>query len=181
MENEADKKTPIKTDIVSYTPDTFELYCTWKSLPSFFKYPPMPRKGKVRPTTEEFLDGLGIDDPITRELAEIKSQRQFAERYNVHPDTLSDWNKTNAVKDSLEEIRRWSRQLSKNVILALYNKALKDGSSFEVSLFFKLIEKWEEKSKIEHDYKGVTEFKIIQQIISHGDTAKGDENRVGTN
>lgn len=105
---------------------------------------------------------LGIDSETILELSDIRTQNDFAEKYGVSKDTLSLWNKTIAVRDSMEDIRKWARGLTKNVIASLYNTAVRKGSSFEVKLFMQLVESWEEKQKVEHDYKGVTSFTVIR-------------------
>ncbi len=166
--------------------DVYEVYCAWKALPPFFKKPPVPRGAKEAPAVDEYLDRSGIDDPFIIELSKLTTQKAFAEKYKVSEDTLSLWNKTQGVRDSLVEIRGWSRHLSKNVLFSLYNRAMKDGSAFEVKLFFQLVEKWEEKARIEHDYKGVTEIQIIKKVvedkfaIQNESTEQGNENKMGT-
>ena len=186
---ELNEQTSLQIGSDSSNPiDIYEIYCLWKSLPPFFKNPPIPTKGKDRPTVAEYLDNLGIEDPNIVELSKLQTQKAFAERYGVDEDTLSRWNKTQGVRDSLAEIRGWARQLSKNVLLSLYRKAMKDGMSFEVKLFFQLVEKWEEKAKIEHDYKGVTEIQIIKKVVeekvknndNESTGQQGDEDKMGT-
>ncbi len=177
--------TPTTTDKALLT-DTYEIYCAWKALPPFFKKPPVARGAKEALPVDEYLEKAGIDDPFIVELSKLTTQKAFAEKYGVSEDTLSDWNKTQGVRDSLVEIRGWSRHLSKNVLFSLYNRAMKDGSAFEVKLFFQLVEKWEEKARIEHDYKGVTEIQIIKKVvedkfaIQNESTEQGNENKVGT-
>ena len=105
----------------------FDLYVLWKSLPYYFKRPPSikNRDGSyTSQTTDQFLDSLGIDDEEIVELSQLKNQGQFAERYNVAPETLSDWNKVIKTRDMLSDTRAWALKLSKNVVLAMYNNAL---------------------------------------------------------
>ncbi len=161
MENEEKNKNTSNHDLTPYKKDVFELYCLWKSLPSFFRFPPKGKDGK-QPTPKEFVETMGIESDEIIELAQIRYQKDFAEKYNVLPDTLSDWNKTQQVRDSLSDIRAWARSLSKNVLMALYNKAIRNGFAVEVKLFFQLIEGWEEKQRIEHNYKGIESITIIK-------------------
>ncbi len=185
MELLENKVAPIVAEDKPLT-GVYELYCAWKALPPFFKRPPIPRGAKEAPAVEDYLERSAIDDPLIIELSKLPTQKAFAEKYGVSEDTLSDWNKTQGVKDSLSEIRGWSRQLSKNVLFSLYNRAMKDGSAFEVKLWFQLVEKWEEKARIEHDYKGVTEIQIIKKVvedkfnIKNESTEQRNEDKMGT-
>ena len=96
----------------------FDMYCIWKSLPPMII---SPNKG----TVDEVLEQLRIDDPILIELAKLRTQGDFAKHFNVSPDTLTDWNKLINKRDTLADIRVWAKRLSKNVILSMYNNAMK--------------------------------------------------------
>ena len=150
-----------KSEIETYLKDVYELYCLWKSLPAFLKYPPKDKSG-FQPTSRMFAENLGIDYEMVLLLLDIKTQTEFAERYSVSKDTLSDWNKTFGVRQSLQDIKTWAKRLSKNVLMALYNTAIRKGQAMEVKLFFQLIEGWEEKQKMEHELKGVDVITIIK-------------------
>lgn len=143
-------------------PEIYEAYCLWKSLPSFFRFPPKDKRTGNQPSPREYAAIMGIDDPRILELVDIRTQGEFAERHGVHPETLTRWNKTMAVRQSLQDIRVWGRQLTKNVLLSLYNNAIRKGQALEVKLFMQLIEQWEEKLQVEHDYKGITQFTVIK-------------------
>jgi hypothetical protein len=152
-------------------------------LPSIFRYPPKDKKTGIAPSSRDFCEMIGVDDEQILDLLEIKTQGQFAERFDVSKDTLSIWNKTLGVRDSLDDIRKWARSLSKNVVSSLYNTAVRKGSSFEVKLFMQLVEGWEEKQKVEHNYKGVESFTIIRpsKIIDVTPIENGQiESGVGT-
>ncbi len=120
-ENTKDLKTP---PVLRHENDgIFKRYCLWKSLPSFLKSPP-PNKDGSRPTPEQFADQLGIDDMEIRELALIRWQKDFAIKYGLTDQTLSDWNKKYNDLDPFEQVRNWSKHLTKNVVTAMYNNAL---------------------------------------------------------
>ncbi len=141
--------------------ETFIVYMRWKALPPILLN---FRKGKKILTDDETCATFGIDDQETKELMAIKSQAEFAERYKVSPDTLTDWNKKMETRDMLADSRRWARKLTKNVVLKVYENAVKNGGmSFkDREMFFKVINHWNEKQSIELDV-GPSLFEILKK------------------
>lgn len=141
------KGSPKKTEttiVKSETPDRykdlFELYALWRSLPVSIL---------SQVSEEELADRFGFDDPIVIDLVKIRTQTAFAERYNIHIDTLSDWNKRIRERDPLIEARSWAIGLTKNVVLSLYNHAVRKGNAELYKLYFKVVNEWQEKIKID--------------------------------
>lgn len=121
----------IQPNIDVYKKHEFNAYILWRSLPSFLK-------GQPRYTLEK----LGITDDITLELLQIKTQTEFAKTYNIKDlGTLTDWNKKiNREGLVLNEVYRWARTMTPNVVFALYKNASKNGRAQEVRAWFELIE-----------------------------------------
>lgn len=133
----------------------YEMYCLWRSIPAFFRFPPIDKATKTRPTPREFAMAMGIEDEAMLDLIDITSQREFGKRFIVDEGTLSDWNKTAGAQNGMDEAIGWAKNLSKNVLFSLYNTAIRKGNMLEVKLWFQIVEKWTEKQTVEHDYKGV--------------------------
>ena len=131
--------------------EKYAVYRVWKSLPIT-----MLRKL----TRDEIYTNVGIDDPDVLDLTEIHTQGEFGNKYGVHIDTLTDWNKKIYGENPFDEARVWSQHLVKNLILSLYAKAVKTADPFRIELFFKAVNKWEEKVRVDVNYKGVTSFNI---------------------
>ena len=113
-----------------YLKQEFTSYIKWKSLPTFLRGQPEP-----------VLIKMGINDPEVFELLKIKTQTEFAEKYGVRDlGTLTDWNKRIVEEGLLEDIYGWARQLTPNVVLALYKNVTKNGRAHEVRAWFELIE-----------------------------------------
>jgi hypothetical protein len=121
----------IQPNIDVYKKHEFNAYILWRSLPSFLK-------GQPRYTLEK----LGITDDITLGLLQIKTQTEFAKTYNIKDlGTLTDWNKKiNREGLVLNEVYRWARTMTPNVVFALYKNASKNGRAQEVRAWFELIE-----------------------------------------
>lgn len=136
----------------------FNIYSVWKSIPRFNFVNPAT---KFKMSSEELLETLGIDDPQILELAKIKTQTDFGERYDIHITTLTLWNKrlTNEY-DPLTEVKKWAVGLTKNMVFAMYNHAIRKGDAQLYKLWFQVVNDWEEKAQLLQDYKGVTVFNI---------------------
>jgi hypothetical protein len=113
-----------------YRKQDFNSYVLWKSLPSFLK-------GQPKVMIEKF----GINDEIVVELLQIKTQGEFATKFDIKdPGTLTDWNKRIEKEGLLTSINSWARSLTPNVVLALYKNASKHGKAQEVRAWFEIIE-----------------------------------------
>lgn len=150
--------TPTDTNLVTIEPIKkyeYDVYCLWRSIPAFFRFPPIDKKTKTRATPREFAMAMGIEDEQMLDLVDITTQKEFGARFNVDEGTLCDWNKTAGAQNGMDEAMRWAKNLSKNVLFSLYNNAIRKGNMLEVKLWFQLVEKWSEKQTVEHDYLGV--------------------------
>lgn len=145
--------------------DIFELYVLWSSLPAFFKRPPKDRRTGQAPTPREFLEQMGVDDDVMIDLAEIPYQGDFAKRYGVHPDTLTNWNKTIALRDPIADVKAWGKKLYKNVLAAMYSNALstRNLNADKDRLNFAKMIGWEEKSEVTHRVTGLLD-EVKKQI-----------------
>ena len=113
-----------------YKKQDFSSYVLWKSLPSFLK-------GQPRIVLEKF----GISDEIVLSLLEIKTQTEFASRFGIKDlGTLTDWNKRIEKEGLLTSINSWARNLTPNVVFALYKNVSKHGKAQDVRAWFEFIE-----------------------------------------
>jgi hypothetical protein len=124
-----DELTNIKKSNV-YKIQDFESYTTWKALPSFLRGQP-----------KQVLEKFGIDEEIAISLLEIKTQAEFARRFNIKdPATLTDWNKRLEKEGIIFHIHEWARKLTPNVVFALYRSASKHGKAAEVRAWIEIVE-----------------------------------------
>jgi len=141
----------------------FELYILWKSLPPLMKNALPNREGTI-PRGSDIARALGIEDETLIELSDIKTQKDFARVYNLHVNTLGDWNIKIREKglSLLPDMREWASGLSRNLLMSTYQHAMKKGNPLLIKLWFQLIEQWEEKQQVEHKFIPVTEVIITQ-------------------
>jgi hypothetical protein len=87
------------------------------------------------------LEKLGIDDEIALSLLEIKTQTEFAKKFDIKDlATLTDWNKKLEDEGMVPRINAWARKLTPNVTFALYRTARKYGKAAEVKAWYELVE-----------------------------------------
>lgn len=162
MENQTTTSIQTVSDNNPIKEAEYEKYCLWKRLPLAFKAPPKDKTTGMRPTPAEFCEVMGIQDSLILELVELKTQKAFAEKYGVSEDTLSLWNKTLGVRSALQDIRKWATHMTQGILLSMGNKALRKGDWPEVKLWLQTIEGWEEKQRVEHEYKGTQVIEISE-------------------
>jgi hypothetical protein len=113
-----------------YKRQDYESYAMWKALPSVFRGQP-----------RMVLEKLGIDEDVMISLLEIKTQAEFARRFDIKdPATLTDWNKRLEKEGLVPRINEWARKLTPNVIGALYRNVSKNGKAAEVKTWFEIVE-----------------------------------------
>lgn len=134
------KKSEIMEDIRRKA--EFKLYVLWKSLP-----PILLKQVQEDPDLYE-KTGFG-ENPVIKKLFTLRTQNDFAKEYKIDINTLSDWNKKIELRDPLADIRRWAKLLTRNMLMAMYNKGLKYGDSYRVELWLKAIHGWSDKSTVE--------------------------------
>lgn len=177
MQDDTTKAITVKVkeeEVKPYKEYEYELYCLWKRLPFVFKTPPKDKATGIRPEPKEFLEMLGIVDPQIVELSEIKTQAQFGEKYNVNEKTLVEWNNTAKARSALDDIRKWATHMTQGILMAMGNKALRKGDSYEVKLWMQMIEGWQEKQTLELQHRGAKVFEISTED-------EKDESKMETN
>lgn len=90
----------------------------------------------------QFVRWIATPEPFR----EIKNQGDFAESIGVHQDTLTDWKKRDGFWGAVkEEISRFGRERTPNVIAALYKNILQKGGAPESKLWLQYVEGWREE------------------------------------
>lgn len=156
--------------------EIFQIYVLWKSIPYLVKNPPQQKNG-VQPSAVEFAKQMGIDDEELLKLVDIKDGKTFSEIYNVHQTTLVRWGKYIKERgyDDLADMRRWAKGLSNNLLMSLYNHAMKKGNPLTIKLWFQLVNQWEEKAQVEHKFTPIND--IEHDVIDTEKKTQVDENK----
>lgn len=96
-----------------------------------------------------YLEKAGVDDDDLMALAECKTQSQFAEKFGVSIDTLTDW-KNKPVPPEYEAIdwRHWAKQLTTSVVALLFEGIQKDKDAPRIKLWLQAVDGYVEQSNI---------------------------------
>jgi hypothetical protein len=132
-----------------YKKEVFETYISWKSVPAFMR----------KYDTTVLAERLGIEEVALIELIAIRTQTEFAQKYDVEPSTLSNWNKLIEKRDILPDMRQWAKKLTRNVLWSLYKTIMEKGDANSILLWLKLIEGWTENNNPKSSYHGVAEIR----------------------
>jgi hypothetical protein len=140
---------------------TKEVFKMWCVLPDQFKGAP-----------ERITSLLGITDSVTLELLAIPTMQAFATEFGVIPPTLSRWRRDiETGSDYMTDVKRVFKPLTRNLIAALYRKAMEEGDAQRFTAWMKIVEDWREQLGIEHSGdigEGLTEEerKAIDHLIA---------------
>lgn len=134
----------------------FELFALWISIPPLLKNPPKQKDGST-PDGRAMAMSMGIDDQGILDLCELKTNLDFSERYNVHINTLTVWKKKIKEKSAsgLPMMQNWAQTMSSNLLMSLYQHAMKKGNPLTIKLWFQLVDNWKENIQVEHVLKPV--------------------------
>lgn len=119
----------------------YRLYLLWRSMPV-----------KMLKLGESYLKKIGIEDNDIKELVGIKYNQDFAKKFGLSLDTLTDWHQK-PVPPEYKDIdwRIWARQLTANVIGHLYEGIEKEKDAARIKLWLQAVENYVEETKINHD------------------------------
>lgn len=132
------KKSEPEVVFNPYKGQEYRLFLIWRSLP-------MEIKKGGRP----YLEAAGIDDEDLLALSDCRTQSQFAEKFGLSIDTLTDW-KRKAVPPEYEAIdwRTWAKQLTTSVVALLFEGIQKDKDAPRIKLWLQAVDGYVEQSNI---------------------------------
>lgn len=121
---------------------TRDLYFMWLSIPDTFRNMP-----------ESVSDKMGIEDVTIMELMKFRTQKEFAEKFGVSEKHLISWKHEWAEKGEFAATKTFFRKLTKNMIGAMYRKALIEGDAARAMAWMKIVEDWTEQFGVRHSGK----------------------------
>lgn len=163
-QGQKDEEIRTDSDFKPILQKKFEMYKVWKSAAPIFKV-----------QSDESLMNAGFDD-WQIELMRIKTQKEFAENFEVDQDTLTLWNEK---LPSNSEPPDWAKDMNSNVIASLYRGILKKGDADKVKIWLQYVIGWVPKTetKIE-DSRETTKLRNklsdIMEKWSDDETDKGN-------
>lgn len=136
--------------------ELFEAYCFWSSLPRHYNA-----------LTDAEKEKLGITDAETLMLLEIKTKKQFAEKFKVSMSTLNSWERSEEFASKVKaNWKGWAQRLTPNVVGVLYKKILQEGDPGRIKLWKEWIEQDQDKVVLAID-EGIA--KILKHMQEDGE------------
>lgn len=119
-----------------------------------------------------YLEKAGIDDDDLMALAECRTQSQFAEKFGLSIDTLTDW-KNKPVPPEYEAIdwRTWAKQLTTSVVALLFEGIQKDKDAARIKLWLQAVDGYVEESNINSNVS-VETLNGVRNLVDKMNTAK---------
>ncbi|XOB46640.1 MAG: hypothetical protein ACKKMV_00435 [Candidatus Nealsonbacteria bacterium] len=108
------------------------------------KTPKTPKKRALkRPDIyKKFVVWMSVFEGIR----EPKTQEEFAKKFGVSKDTLTDWKKRDDFWNAVEtEGKKWGREKTTNIMNKFYATIMQKGESANFRLWFQYFLNWEEK------------------------------------
>lgn len=129
---------------------TRELFKMWLSIPDTFRTMP-----------DGVMDKMGIEDETIMDLMQFKNQREFGKEFGVAEQRLIDWKHEWAEKGEFAATKTFFRKLTKNMIGAMYRKALIEGDAARAMAWMKIVEDWTEQFGVRHS--GKVEYQLDEE------------------
>lgn len=132
---------PIKSDLKR--PKEFELFANWMAMSPL-----------LRLLSNEELKKIGVNDPEEMRLLEIKTQKDFAEKFDLGEDTLVDWKQRDDFWELVDNFElKWGRQKTPSVLAGFYRKAISEADAPRVKLWLQYFKRWQPMEKISFDFE----------------------------
>jgi len=123
------------------------------------KTPKTPKKKALtKPDVfREFVQWISVFEL----LREPKTQGEFAKKFGVSPDTLSDWKKRDDFwAEVKKEWKKWGREKTSNVMGRFYKTIMEKGVTPDFKLWFQYFLDWKERQEFDvhaEDIKSLSE------------------------
>ncbi len=102
-----------------------------------------------------FIDFVSVPKVYREEIFGFANEQDFAEKYKLSQDTLTDWKRKEGFWDEVAKFRdRWARRKTTDVVAALLRNILKNGDKAEVEFWFKKFE----------GFRDVSDINIISEV-----------------
>jgi hypothetical protein len=134
------KPTPMNSHLKH--PQVFELFASWIAMSPL-----------LRLLTDKELEKIGVDDPAELKLLQIRTHKEFAQRFKISVDTLIDWKKRDDFWDLVDGFElKWGWQKTPSVLAGFYRKTVSEADSGRVKLWLQYFKKWVPTEKVDFDF-----------------------------
>jgi len=147
--NEKPKQPEIVEDITPYKTAEFEAFVLWISIPGIVrKTYNLSNEAGERIGIERVRDfGFDVDDTLLKTLLEIKTQSEFAKKFDVNMGTLSEWKHTTYYKKCIAAMidETCVQRYKKEIDFVFTQKTIKEADAPRVKLWYQLFQDYSDK------------------------------------
>lgn len=136
-----------------YKGQEYRMFLIWRSLPV-----------TLRGISEEQAEERGVKDPEIVELIQLKTQSDFAERFQISMNTLTEW-KRQAVPDEYQMIdwRYWAREFTPEVVHHLLEGIREKKKADSIKLWFQTVDGFVEETAVNN--KSTEALDAVSELI----------------
>lgn len=136
------RRIPKKSETVEvfnpYKGQEYRLFLIWRSLPV-----------TLRGISSEDAESRGVKDPELMELIQLKTHGDFAKRFGISMDTLTDWKKKD-VPDEYKIIdwRYWAKEFTSEVVHHLLESIREKKKADSIKLWLQTVDGFVEETSV---------------------------------
>lgn len=147
------KKSESDVPFNPYKGQEYRLFLIWRSLPV-----------TLRGISGEDAEDRGIKDPDLMVLIQLKTLGDFADKFGISRDTLTDW-KNKDVPDEYQMIdwRYWAREFTPEVVHHLLEGIREKKKADAIKLWFQTVDGFVEQTAVEN--KATDALDAVSELI----------------
>lgn len=136
-----------------YKGHEYRLFLTWRTLPV-----------TLRGISVEDAEDRGVKDPELLELIQLKTQSDFANRFQISMNTLTDWKKQ-PVPEEFEKLdwRYWAREFTPEVVHHLLEGIREKKKADAIKLWFQTVDGFVEETAVNN--KATDALDAVAELI----------------
>lgn len=147
------KKQEIEPVFNPYKGHEYRLFLTWRTLPV-----------TLRGISVEDAEDRGVKDPELLELIQLKTQSDFANRFQISMNTLTEWKKQ-PVPAEFEKLdwRYWAREFTPEVVHHLLEGIREKKKADAIKLWFQTVDGFVEETAVNN--KATDALDAVAELI----------------
>lgn len=161
------KKSESEQPFNPYKGQEYRLFLIWQSLPV-----------TLRGISGEDAESRGVKDPEIIELIQCRTMSDFARRFGISNDTLTDWKKQ-PVPEDLQAIdwRYWAREFTPEVVHHLLEGIREKKKADAIKLWFQTVDGFVEETAVNNKATDALDAvaELIDSVNRKADASDGQD------
>lgn len=147
------KKTESEPVFNPYKGQEYRLFLIWRTLPV-----------TLRGISVDDAESRGVKDPELLELIQLRTLGDFAQRFGIHRDTLTDW-KAKPIPEEMQtyDWRYWAREFTPEVVHHLLEGIREKKKADAIKLWFQTVDGFVEETAVNN--KATDALDAVAELI----------------